>query len=182
MIAIIGNNGAAKSTFGRCLCGIEKAGILRDGNDSLSYKTRLKKCYMVMQDVNHQLFTESVIDELLISMKSPNEKEAFEILAQLGLSTYAKRHPMSLSGGEKQRVAIATALASDREYIILDEPTSGLDYKHMKEVGLCLKHLKKLGKTVFVITHDVELIYHCCTYVMHIEKGKVIKSKYISNK
>lgn len=174
VIAIIGNNGAAKSTFGRCLCGIEKAGILRDGNDSLSYKTRLKKCYMVMQDVNHQLFTESVIDELLISMKSPNEKEAFEVLAQLGLSTYAKRHPMSLSGGEKQRVAIATALASDREYIILDEPTSGLDYKHMREVALCLKHLKILGKTVFVITHDVELIYHCCTYVMHIEKGKVI--------
>ena len=63
---------------------------------------------------------------------------------------------MSLSGGEKQRVAIATALASDREYIVMDEPTSGLDYKHMKEVALCLKQLKELGKSVFVITHDVE--------------------------
>ena len=174
VIAIIGNNGAAKSTFGRCLCGIEKTGTLHDGEDSLSYKTRLKKCYMVMQDVNHQLFTESVMDELLISMKEPDEKEALEILAQLGLSAYAKRHPMSLSGGEKQRVAVATALASDREYIILDEPTSGLDYKHMKEVALCLERLKQMGKTIFVITHDVELINQCCTYVVHMEAGSVI--------
>ena len=51
------------------------------------------------------------MDELLISMKNPDEQQALEILAQLGLSEYAKRHPMSLSGGEKQRVAIATALA-----------------------------------------------------------------------
>lgn len=119
VIAIIGNNGAAKSTFGRCLCGIEKKGTLLDGKEIFSYKSRLKKSYMVMQEVNHQLFTESVIDELLISMKAPNEKAALKILAQLGLSEYAKRHPMSLSGGEKQRVAVATALASDREYIIL---------------------------------------------------------------
>lgn len=173
IIAIIGNNGAAKSTFGRCLCGIEKAGMMRDGDMTLLYKERLKQCYMVMQDVNHQLFTESVMDELLISMKNPDEQQALEILAQLGLSEYAKRHPMSLSGGEKQRVAIATALASDREYVVMDEPTSGLDYKHMKEVALCLKQLKELGKSVFVITHDVELIYHCCTYVVHIEAGKV---------
>ena len=114
------------------------------------------------------------MDELLISMKNPDEQQALEILAQLGLSEYAKRHPMSLSGGEKQRVAIATALASDREYVVMDEPTSGLDYKHMKEVALCLKQLKELGKSVFVITHDVELIYHCCTYVVHIEAGKVL--------
>ena len=174
VIAIIGNNGAAKSTFGRCLCGIEKAGIMRDGDEALSHKARLKKCYMVMQDVDHQLFTESVMDELLISMKTPNEKEALEILSRLGLSAYAKRHPMSLSGGEKQRVAIATALAANREYIVLDEPTSGLDYKHIKEVALCLKWLKQMGKTVFVITHDIELIYHCCTYVIHIETGKII--------
>lgn len=174
VIAIIGNNGSAKSTFGKCLCGIEKAGLLCDGNTSFSYKDRLKKCYMVMQDVNFQLFTESVIDELIISTKDSNKKESLKILEQLGLLEYEKRHPISLSGGEKQRVAIATALVSDREYIVLDEPTSGLDYKHMKEVALWLKQLKQLGKTVFVITHDVELIFYCCTYVIHIENGKVI--------
>ena len=76
IIAIIGNNGAAKSTFGRCLCGIEKAGMMRDGDMTLLYKERLKQCYMVMQDVNHQLFTESVMDELLISMKNPDEQQA----------------------------------------------------------------------------------------------------------
>ena len=176
VIALIGHNGAGKSTLSRCLCGLERrfrGTVVLDGQ-KLGRRQLLKKSYMVMQDVNHQLFTESVMDELLISMKNPDEQQALEILAQLGLSEYAKRHPMSLSGGEKQRVAIATALASDREYVVMDEPTSGLDYKHMKEVALCLKQLKELGKSVFVITHDVELIYHCCTYVVHIEAGKVI--------
>lgn len=174
IIAIIGNNGSAKTTFGRCICGIEKAGTMNDGGKALSYKDRIKKCYMVMQDVNHQLFTESVKEELLIGMKEPDEKKALEILSQLSLSKLEQRHPMSLSGGEKQRVAIATALASDREYILLDEPTSGLDYRHMEEAAWCLQQLKRLGKTVFVITHDIELIYCCCSYILHIEDGEAI--------
>lgn len=174
IIAVIGNNGSAKTTFGRCVCGIEKVGTLVDGGQILTHKERLKKCYMVMQDVNHQLFTESVKDELLIGMKVQDEKEAHEILTQLSLSDFEQRHPMSLSGGEKQRVAIATALASDRVTIVFDEPTSGLDYRHMEEVARCILKLKQLGKTVFVITHDIELIYCCCSYVLHIEDGKVI--------
>ena len=127
-----------------------------------------------MQDVNHQLFTESVMDELLISMKNPDEQQALEILAQLGLSEYAKRHPMSLSGGEKQRVAIATALASDREYVVMDEPTSGLDYRHMLEVSDNLNRLKEMGKSLFLITHDPELNYKCCTYLLFIQGSKVL--------
>ena len=128
---------------------------------------------MVMQEVNHQLFTETVLDEVLISMEEENQEWAEEILAELDLIGFKDRHPMSLSGGQKQRVAIASAIASKRSILFFDEPTSGLDYKHMKEVALCLKQLKELGKSVFVITHDVELIYHCCTYVVHIEAGKV---------
>lgn len=70
-------------------------------------KDRLNTCYMVMQEVNHQLFTETVLDEVLISMEEENQEWAEEILAELDLIGFKDRHPMSLSGGQKQRVAIA---------------------------------------------------------------------------
>lgn len=88
-----------------------------------------------MQEVNHQLFTETVLDEVLISMEEPDTKQAEEILARLDLLPFRDRHPMSLSGGQKQRVAIASAIASKRSILFFDEPTSGLDYRHMKEVA-----------------------------------------------
>lgn len=76
IVGILGDNGAGKTTFAKCLCGLEKSaqGFLRVGNDSLNAKQRLQKCYMVMQDVNHQLFTESVEDEILLSLPGENEK------------------------------------------------------------------------------------------------------------
>ena len=95
---------------------------------------------MVMQEVNHQLFTETVLDEVLISMEEENQEWAEEILAELDLIGFKDRHPMSLSGGQKQRVAIASAIASKRSILFFDEPTSGLDYKHMKEVANVLTH------------------------------------------
>ena len=85
-----------------------------------------------MQDAWHQLFAESVLDEVLISMAEEDEKAALEILGRLDLSSLADRHPASLSGGQKQRLAIASAVAAERPVIFLDEPTSGLDYRHMK--------------------------------------------------
>ena len=116
-----------------------------------------------MQDVNHQLFTEDVLDELLLSMGGEDEKadttRAKEILNSLDLLDKIKLHPMSLSGGEKQRVAIGSAVASGKKILIFDEPTSGLDYRHMLEVSDNLNHLKEMGKCLFLITHDPELIY-----------------------
>ena len=88
-----------------------------------------------MQDVNHQLFTESVLDEVLLGMPEQNEEKAEEILSELDLLSLKERHPMSLSGGQKQRVAIASAVASEKEIILFDEPTSGLDLRHMHEVS-----------------------------------------------
>lgn len=82
-----------------------------------------------MQDVNHQLFTESVLDEVLLSMDEENLELAEEILRNLNLIQLKDAHPMALSGGEKQRVAIASAIASKKEILIFDEPTSGLDLK-----------------------------------------------------
>ena len=89
---------------------------------------------------------------------------------------------MSLSGGQKQRVAIACAIASQRNYIFFDEPTSGLDYFHMKQVSVCILDLQKKGKTIFLITHDIELIYACCNYVLQIEEGKIKELQKIKNK
>lgn len=133
---------------------------------------------MVMQDVNHQLFTEDVLDELLLSMDGEDEKEnterANQILSSLDLADKIKLHPMSLSGGEKQRVAIGSAIASNKEILVFDEPTSGLDYFHMVEVSDNLNRLKDMGKNLFLITHDPELIYKCCTYLLFIQENKVL--------
>ena len=129
---------------------------------------------MVMQEVNHQLFTESVLDEVLISMEEANQKRAEEILSRLDLLDFKDRHPMSLSGGQKQRVAIASVIASKRSILFFDEPTSGLDYRHMKEVANVLRQVRDAGITVYVITHDLELILDCCTDIIHFEDGSII--------
>lgn len=175
IIAVIGYNGAGKSTFARCLCGLEKncRGIIDFAGEKYRRKSRLKNCYMVMQDVNHQLFTESVIDEVFLSMKHKNDTRAEDILKSLDLLGFKELHPMSLSGGQKQRVAIACAIASERDILVFDEPTSGLDLKHMAKVADMLRQLKDMGKTQFIITHDLELILECCTYVIHINSGEV---------
>lgn len=175
VVAVIGNNGAGKSTFARCFCGLEKrcGSIIYDGK-KLKPKDRLNTCYMVMQEVNHQLFTESILDEIRIGMEHEDEKREEQILEQLDLLSYKDRHPMSLSGGQKQRVAIASAIASKRSILFFDEPTSGLDFKHMKEVAAMLRELQEKGETVYVITHDLELIADCCTDIIHLKDGKIV--------
>lgn len=175
IVGIIGNNGAGKSTFSRCFCGLEKrCGEIVWNGRKYRPKDRLSTCYMVMQEVNHQLFTESVLDEVLISMEEENQDRAEEILNRLDLLAFKDRHPMSLSGGQKQRVAIASAIASKRSILFFDEPTSGLDYKHMKEVANVLRQVRDTGITVYVITHDLELILDCCTDIVHFENGSII--------
>lgn len=182
IVGILGDNGAGKTTFAKCLCGLEKSakGTLQIGQETLGAKQRIKKCYMVMQDVNHQLFTESVSDEILLSMQGEDEqvdkKQTEEILKSLNLLEYQELHPMSLSGGQKQRVAIGSAIASDKEILVFDEPTSGLDYHHMLEVADNLQRLSDMGKTLFIITHDPELIAKCCNYFVFIEHGKTVWS------
>ena len=181
VVAILGYCGAGKSTFARCFCGLEKKALeeVYINGRLCKRKVRLKKSYMVMQDVNHQLFTSSVEEEILLGVKSEDEHKREEILnsliKQMDIEDYKEAHPMSLSGGQKQRVAIASALASDKDIMFFDEPTSGLDYKHMKEVSECIKQLSTLGKTQFVITHDPELVAGCCDYFIFIEDGLLKK-------
>ncbi len=188
--AIIGHNGAGKSTFAKCLCGLEKKckGVIEAEGKKCALKKGLAYSYMVMQDVNHQLFTESVMDEVLLSMRdktgiTDEEKEQLSenILKNLDLLSLKDKHPMALSGGQKQRVAIASAIAAGKSIILFDEPTSGLDYSHMLKVADCIRDLSRSGKTVFVITHDLELILHCCTDVIHLDQGK-LKETYCLNR
>ena len=175
VVAIIGNNGAGKSTFLKCLCGIyntKKDKITLNGS-SWKRKQRSRDCYLVFQDVNHQLFTESVLDELIIGMddslsEDVKKEKALEILDRFGIRDLADRHPMALSGGQKQRVAIASSVAAGRDIILMDEPTSGMDELNMMRLSQELKRLKAAGKTVYVVTHDYEFINECCDSVIRL--------------
>ena len=81
---------------------------------------------------------------------------------------------MSLSGGQKQRVAIASSVLAEKEILIFDEPTSGLDYCHMVSTGLLFKELRDMGKSIFIITHDRELIERCCNYEFYVADRQAI--------
>ena len=168
IIALLGHNGAGKSTLAQLVCGLR-------GSWSQKRAARKLGTYLIMQDVNHQLFTESVLDEVLLGMHPKDETAAFEILESLNLKKYAEKHPMALSGGQKQRVAIASGVSSNRNLIVFDEPTSGLDYRQMLAVSATLKALANRGKTLFVITHDPELVLNCCHHVIRMDHGRIVE-------
>lgn len=168
--AILGPNGTGKSTLAATLTGLErplKGSILWEGK-KIGRKELIKRSFLVMQDTNYQLFTESVEEEVLLGAAFPDKKE--EVLGKLGLRNLLDRHPMSLSEGQKQRVAIAAALLSGKKIIIFDEPTSGLDQKNMENFGQLLNQLKDDEIILLVITHDEELVAEWCDRV--IELGK----------
>lgn len=169
--AIVGTNGTGKTTFLESICGMRKnSGIMYLDGKSYTCKKRVGEIFMVMQDVNHQLFTESVLDEVLISQPEENEDEAKQILSDVGLEVFCDRHPMSLSGGQKQRLALACAIASKLPVLLLDEPTSGLDCLQMNAVGQILNQLKEEGRTIITVTHDSEFIECCCDNVINMEE------------
>ncbi len=166
IMALIGHNGAGKSTLAQVLCGLQ-------GSWRQKRAARKRGAYLIMQDVNHQLFTESVLEEILLGMDPPNENAALEILEGLNLKQFVEEHPMSLSGGQKQRVAIGSGVSNGRDVVVFDEPTSGLDYRQMLAVSSTLKKLAEQGKTLLVITHDPEFILNSCQSVIRMEHGKI---------
>lgn len=179
LIAITGQNGAGKSTFVRCFCGLEKKFKGQTVIEENQYKPKemLRKCYLVMQDVNHQLFCESVEDEVLLGASDTGkeiQERAREIMQKLGIWEFRDKHPMSLSGGQKQRVAIASSVLAEKEILIFDEPTSGLDYCHMVSTAQLFKELRDMGKSIFIITHDRELIERCCNYEFYVADRQAI--------
>lgn len=181
IVAVLGNNGAGKSTFARCLCGLESKCRVRlsDGEKTYSGRKLSKQIYMVFQDVNHQLFSESVFEDVTLGLDLSDEEKAQtagNVLKSMELYEYKNAHPMSLSGGQKQRLAIAGAIAANKELIIYDEPTSGLDYKNMLRAAENINRLSKMGKTQFIITHDPELAEKCCDRFIFFENGRITGS------
>ena len=175
IVAVTGHNGAGKSTLMRCMCGLEKKfkGLTVMNHDEKNWRKMLKECYMVMQEVNHQLFCETVEDEIQLGMDEKEAGNVQDVLKTLDLENLSQRHPMSLSGGQKQRVAIAAALLADKNVLIFDEPTSGLDERHMEQTAQLFEGLMERGKTTFIITHDPELIVRCCTHILQVEQGMI---------
>lgn len=178
VVGVLGYNGSGKSTFAKAICGFEKGagGTAFYKGRKLGPRARRRLCYMVMQDVNNQFFTESVLEEIMLSME--NEKEdtrlgAEVILHELNLEMYQETSPFKLSGGQKQRAALGSAIAANRELLILDEPTGGLDYRHMMEVVKIVKKFSMEGRTIFLITNDPELLKECCDYLIFLDNGQL---------
>ena len=175
--AIIGTNGAGKSTFVSWLCGLmkkSKGAFLLDGKIQRT-KDRVQKSYLVMQEVNYQLFSDSVREEIVLGSSRSTEDSLQEIMASLDISELAERHPMTLSGGQKQRVIIASAMFCGKKILCFDEPTSGLDFSHMMQTCELLKKLQGDDTFLFIITHDYELIASTCDSVDHIEHGHFLE-------
>ena len=180
VIAVTGNNGAGKSTLVSVVGGLlkNKKGTIRINGNIQSAKERLFVSYMVMQEVNHQLFTDSVKEEIVLGVKNPDERALNAVLTKMDIEHLKDRHPMTLSGGQKQRVAIAAAVFCKKKILIFDEPTSGLDFFHMMQTAELIKTLKADDTYIFVITHDYELIAAACDIAVEVKNGR-IESQYV---
>lgn len=179
--AVIGDNGAGKTTFARLLTGLNKAagGIFLLEGRNITPDRLLERASLVLQNADHQLFMRSVAEEVVTCLRlaSPGKggpdlndplPEAMALLERFDLHTLAERHPQSLSGGEKQRLVIACALAKKPDVLILDEPTSGLDGRNMRRIAEALRDSAGRGARVLVITHDLELMAGVCTSALRL--------------
>ena len=181
--AVVGANGAGKTTLARLLCGLLKPAsgsmVFHDGG-SVSMKTPRvcrDRTAFVMQQMDIQLYMKTVLDELLYSaprkvLKRERLADAEKWLDTFGLAHLRRRHPHSLSGGEKQRLVIACALMKRPALMILDEPTSGLDGRNMRIIADVLREYASSGGTVLLITHDLELLSLVADFRLEISRAE----------
>jgi energy-coupling factor transport system ATP-binding protein len=184
-IAIMGENGAGKSTLVKHLNKllIPTAGrILFNDENIKQFSTAeiSKKIGLVFQNPDDQLFEEDVEQEISFALKNfgfENDvitKRVDWALKLLDLEEYRKSSPFILSGGERKRVALASVLAWDPEILILDEPTIGQDHGQKERLSQFLFQLKMQGKTVIIVTHDVEFIAELQPQIILMSGGKII--------
>jgi len=184
-VAIMGENGAGKTTLVKTFNGllVPTAGkVMVDGVDTHdSSPARLSKDVgLVFQNPDHQLFSETVKEELAFSLRNFGygeetiQRRVNTILEALDLTRYAESSPFVLSGGERKRVALAAVLVWNPKHIILDEPTIGQDYQQKDRLRNFIIQLNSQGKTVVIITHDVEFVAECKPRIVLLSKGVVI--------
>ncbi len=128
---------------------------------------------MVMQDVNYELFADSVEAECSFGIRNPDQTLVNATLEELGLSPYREQHPNTLSGGQKQRVAVAVSMICGKDLLVFDEPTSGLDFDSMTQVAGLIRRLSNMGKVIFIVTHDFEFVCRTCSRVLHFDEGEI---------
>ena len=170
IIGIVGENGVGKSTLAKIICGLyeeNKGKILRD-NEDLNLNSRLNESLLIMQEVNCQLFTDSVSNEVSLISKIKDDNILDAWIKDMELKNICDRNPHTLSGGQKQRVIILSALLSDKKILFFDEPTSGLDYRNMKIVAKNIKKVKEEDKLILIISHDVEFLESVCDTVINL--------------
>jgi iron complex transport system ATP-binding protein len=186
---LLGPNGSGKSTLMRLMSGIVApiAGEIRIDGDSITRLNRrdLARRIAVVPQETQTTFDFSVIDMVLMGRYAhlgPFELEgagdqaiAREALAATGTATLESRLFSSLSGGEKQRVVIASALAQASDLLLLDEPTASLDLAYQFEIAALLRRLNaERGSTMLVSTHDLNLAASVCDRVILLKAGRVL--------
>ena len=188
MVAIIGKSGAGKSTLLHILAAIDsydKGSYLVDGVSvgDLKEKDRARfrnqKMGIVMQDyalIDEYTIEENVQIPLIFGKVKGNDVRREKIMTALenvGLAELAKKPVRQLSGGQKQRVAIARALVNNPTFLLADEPTGALDSKTSGEIMDVFEKLNQGGKTVIIVTHDMEVAARCGR-VIEISDGEIV--------
>ena len=195
LVAIMGSSGSGKSTLLNILGMLDSADKgsyfldkieIKNLDETKAAKYRNEFLGFVFQSfnlINYKNAVENVALPLYyrgISRKK-RQKEALNFLQKVGLSNWSKHLPSELSGGQKQRVAIARALVSNPKVLLADEPTGALDSKTSNEVMSIIQKINNEGKTILVVTHEVE-IAKMCKRVVKLKDGLIIEDKYIKQK
>ena len=186
VISVIGPSGTGKSTLLRCINLLERptAGrIFIDKDEITSPKCNVpkirRKMGMVFQSFN--LFGHlTVIENIMLApvkLKGVSRQDAYDegmkLLRQVGLAEKMLNYPHELSGGQKQRIAIARALAMNPDVILLDEPTSALDPTMVGEVQAVIRDLAKTGKTMMIVTHEMNFARTVSNRVFYMDEGGI---------
>jgi len=184
-VAVMGRNGAGKTTLVKHFNGLLKptrGEVLVDGVSTreVSVASLARKVGFVFQNPDHQLFCETVEEEIAFALRNFGFEESVIrrrvdwALNVLDLERYRKTSPFMLSGGERKRVALASVLAWDPKIIVLDEPTIGQDYRQKERLQQFISQLNAQGKTVVIVTHDVEFVAECRPRVVLMADGRIV--------
>jgi len=184
-LAIMGPNGAGKTTLVKHFNGLlkpSKGEVFVDEKNTkkVSVAKLARDVGYVFQNPDHQLFSETVYEEIAFALKNFGmdeetiEKRVEWTLDLLDLKEYVNTSPFMLSGGERKRVALASVLAWDPQIVILDEPTIGQDHGQKEKLRRFLVQLNVQGKTVVIVTHDVEFVVECNPRVVFMADGIIV--------